>query len=135
MKKNKIFSAEDVYAINIHAAYFAEGACEVSKAFSEWRGKNEIGHIEFVSDLAVYATELYAMERAAYAVAGEYPGVIAYEVAEPFGLWFVNKAMELDRMPEKEEVLEYLRREVIDFFARDDGDLRSKLSSSIPLSM
>jgi hypothetical protein len=46
------------------------------------------GQIELVEAACRYVDYAIRLAEAAYAVAGDFPGVLEYEVAEPFGTWF-----------------------------------------------
>lgn len=64
-------------------------------------------------------------------VDNSYPGVIAYEVAEPFGIWFAGHVIETGEAPSDEDCRKYLLENTIAFFSQNGGgDLRTAIAAA-----
>lgn len=102
----------------LNAAYLSNGLNEhpqIDNILDHWDG----GHLELTAQLMRYAAFITALEEAAHAVTGDYPGVFQYELPETFGHWFGDQVLLTDEenmAPADGACLNWLRENVFAFF-------------------
>jgi hypothetical protein len=81
------------------------------------------GQIELVEAACRYVDYAVRLAEAAYVVAGDFPGVLEYTVAEPFGTWFCESMVERKGLvPTSQMCRVYLLNDVQAFCANADSE-------------
>jgi hypothetical protein len=92
------------------------------------------GCFEFVQTAMNYVGHIQELYLAGLAVVGSVPGVFDYEVAEDFGVWYVNATLEDRQLPDVDWACDELYRLAVQFWAREDqGDLHQKVADALAL--
>lgn len=116
------------------AAFMTIGLITASNQL-QVQDKWQSGQLELIDSLTAYADFSWRLADAAYIALGyDAPGVVQYEVDEPFGVWFGEQilAHEDGDQPNTEQCEQWLRTTMYDFFRQGldgaDGDnLRAEL--------
>lgn len=104
------------------AAFMAQGlalpANEPYTFFNNLLNHWDGGHTELVNQLVRYAPYAEALVEAGYAITGDFPGVVAYEVYEEFGSWYGRTMLKLPTLslPGAADARAQLRKLAYDFF-------------------
>ncbi len=103
----------------VYAAFFMEGLsdCDIKDAIEA----SGLGCIELVSEVtkfAPYLSRLVDVILTSQEDTVEYPGVLEYEVCNPFGIWFGSLVSELDAIPAERNCKDWLANAAIRFFAQ-----------------
>jgi hypothetical protein len=123
---------QPVTATELLSAYFTVGmySRDVRKELANW----DSGHMELINEMLTYAAPLAHMMTAALLVVGVdsgAPGVFLYEVAEPFGSWFVSQVGATGKEPARVEAFAQLRALVIEFYSEVEGCDTATLSAAV----
>lgn len=103
----------------MYMAMAANKACVHSNGWVRQAGYDRLadnrgGHVGIMEELADYA-ELSQTILEHLAVE-DWPGVYEYEVAEPFGTWWINDALERGTPPDPADARKALLEHMVDFF-------------------
>jgi hypothetical protein len=93
--------------------------------------KSGNGHVELVLDLCTYTAPLVHMVTAAVLCVGDDPGVLLYEVAEPFGSWFGDVVLRRGRTPDRTLAMRKLQELVIDFYSQGEQCDLARLAAAV----
>ena len=97
---------------------------------------NDVGHIEMITTLIEHAPYCERLYDAGILATGGCPGVFDYEVAEPFGRWFIEVSTLLNEsvtLPSEEKCLAQLYTLALNFFSRgiESDSLKRALAESL----
>lgn len=122
---------------NFYAAFFMEGLHsagydECIKALSD-----SMGCAEMVWDMTSHAITMGLLVDAVERVTSDHPGVIAYEVAAPFGEWFGRQILEHQALPEKSDAEAWFADNIKYFFCQNAAtiDLVDKIDDAIQTAL
>ena len=106
---------------SVYAAFFMEGMRDrdYDAVIRSW----DQGCIELVSEIVMFAWLLVRLVDAAVLARNDsfgFPGVLAYEVCNPFGQWIADHVIDKSEMPSEQECAHWLATEVIAFFSQGE---------------
>jgi hypothetical protein len=98
------------------AAYMAVGLSSSHELLEHYK---DGGEIELMTQLTAYAPYAVALDVAGLSIAGQYPGVVAYEVYQPFGQWFGEQILVLNGCtPGRAACAAYLQELMVSFYSK-----------------
>lgn len=120
---------------NFYAAFFMEGLHSAGYDDCIKAVSDSMGCVEMVGDMTSYAVTMGLLVDAVEHVTADHPGVIAYEVAAPFGRWYGEQILEHKDLPEKSDVEAWLADNIKCFFCQNattiPWDLTYKIDDAI----
>jgi hypothetical protein len=112
------------------SAYFVNGMHrhDLNSVLNNWDNSD----LALVHEALSYAAPMANMMMAAVLCVGnETPGQFLYEVAEPFGSWFVEILARTKAVPHREDAYAKMRELVIDFYSEAKACDVQKLVSAV----
>ena len=115
----------DPHMIAMYSAFIMEGMHDkdYDAVLAAWNG----GCVELVWEVMGFVPYLVDAINAVASACGddlEYPGVLEYEVASPFGLWIAQTVTATGSMPAPDACRTMLDNAIAEFFARHQTDER-----------
>lgn len=109
------YTEEQTLDAAMYAAFFMEGLRDQNyeRILQAW----DNGCIELIAEVVAFAPVLVQLVHAA-ARSDDHPGVLPYEVCNPFGHWIGGYVVEHGAMPDKDECKAWLTQAVAEFFER-----------------
>lgn len=120
-------SAERQITIATIGAFLIESVPQALRA----EAFEQYGAYELVRQLAKYAIYIADLVEAADQHNASWNGVLEYEVAAPFGLWYVQEAVKSDAPPDEIACKAWLLRSVAWFFTKEEPIDRARALETV----
>ena len=116
----------DPHMIAMYSAFIMEGMHDkdYDAVLTAWNG----GCVELVWEVMGFVPYLVGAINAVASACGddlEYPGVLEYEVAAPFGLWLAQTVTATGSMPAPDACRAWFNDAIVDFFAKHQDAQRT----------
>lgn len=116
----RTYTEEQTQDAAMYAAFFMEGLRDQNyeQILEAW----DNGCVELVAEVVAFAPVLVQLVHAT-ARSNDHPGVLPYEVCNPFGHWIGSHVIEHGAIPPKDECRTWLSRAVAEFFDQGHGKI------------